>query len=162
MASGPAATSLGVGRLQLFARGGPGLVTNGYAGKWTGWKNFGPVPPVPPNVPVPAPAPPKPSPELRLRAGFGCIPVGGRVPVRVRIYERTGRLKPEIVKVKFFIDRGKRKRWDRHPPWKTRIRVTFKRGSKHRIHARIYFKRRAQKRLQRKTISKRFTMCRGR
>jgi hypothetical protein len=95
-----------------------------------------------------------------MRAGFGCIPVGGRVPVRVRVYQRTGRLKPIIRKVVFFIDRGKRRRVDRRKPYKTRIRVTFKRGSKHRAHARIYFRRKGQKRIQRKTVSKRFTMCR--
>jgi len=157
--SAPAAVPLGPGLLQLFARGSIGLVSNSYSGGWSGWQNFSEIPPTPP---APAPAPPTPpSAELRLRAGFGCIPVGGRVPVRVRVYQRNNRLKPRVVKVVFFIDRGKRKRVDRHKPYKTRIRVTFKRGSKHRIHARIYFRRKGQKRIQRKTISKRFTMCRG-
>ena len=54
-----------------------------------------------------------------------------------------------MIKVVFFIDRGKRKRTDRRTPYKTRIRVTFKRGSKHRVHARIYFRRKGQ-RVQRK------------
>jgi hypothetical protein len=40
------------------------------------------------------------------------------------------------------------------------MRVTFKRGSKHRVHARIYFRRKGQHKVQRKTVSKRFTMCR--
>ena len=84
------------------------------------------------------------------------------MPVRVRVYERTDKLKPRVIKVVFFIDRGKRRRVDRHAPYKTRIRVTYKRGSKHRIHARIYFRRQGSKRVQRKTVSKRFVMCSGR
>jgi hypothetical protein len=158
--SAPAATALAPGVLQLFARGSIGLVANAYNGSWSGWQNFSEIPPTPP-APAPAPASPTAA-ELRLRAGFGCIPVGGRVPVRVRVYQRNGRLKPRVIKVVFFIDRGKRRRVDRHKPYKTRIRVTFKRGSRHRIHARIFFRRKGHKRVQRKTISKRFTMCSGR
>ena len=56
---------------------------------------------------------PTPGSSLRLNAGFGCIPVGGRVPVRVRIKARSNRLKPRVIKVVFFVDRGKRKRTDR-------------------------------------------------
>jgi hypothetical protein len=82
------------------------------------------------------------------------------VPVRVRIKARSGRLKPRVLRVLFFIDRGKRRRIDRRPPYKTRMRVTFKRGSKHRVHARIYFKRKGSNKVQRKTVSKRFVMCR--
>jgi hypothetical protein len=157
--SGPGATSVRPGRLAMVARNGEFIVLRNYAGSWTGWINLGRAPLY--TAPAaPAPAPPAPTPaELRLRAGFGCIPVGGRVPVRVRVYQRSGRLKPRIIKVVFFIDRGKRRRTDRHKPYKTRIRVTFKRGSKHRVHARIYFRRQGQKRVQRKTVSKRFTMC---
>jgi hypothetical protein len=40
--------------------------------------------------------------------------------------------------------------------------VTYKRGSKHRIHARIYVRRQGSTRVQRKTVSKRFVMCTGR
>jgi hypothetical protein len=97
---------------------------------------------------------------LQLNAGFGCIPRGGRVPVRVRIRERTARLRPHIIKVVFFIDRGKRRRVDRHSPYKTRMRVTYRRGSKHRVHARICFRRTSSKRVQRRTVAKRSTMCR--
>ena len=81
------------------------------------------------------------------------------MPVRVRVLQRNGRLKPRVIKVVFFIDRGKRRRVDRHKPYKTHIRVTFKRGSKHRVHARIFFRRKGSKQVHRKTVSKRFTMC---
>jgi hypothetical protein len=80
--------------------------------------------------------------------------------VRVRVKQRNGRLKPRIVKVVFFMDRGKRRRVDRRPPYKTRMRVTYKRGSKHRVHARIFFRRQGSRKIHRKTVSKRFTMCR--
>jgi hypothetical protein len=103
---------------------------------------------------------PTPGSSLRINAGFGCIPVGGRVPVRVTIKQRNNRLKPRVIKIVFFIDRGKHKRVDRRKPYKTRIRVSYKRGSKHRVHARIYFRRKGSSRVQRKTVSKRFTMCR--
>jgi hypothetical protein len=104
--------------------------------------------------------PSAPGSALELTAGFGCIPSGGRVPVRVRIRQRSDRLKPRVLKVVFFIDRGKRKRVDRRAPYKTRLRATFRPGSKHRVHARIYFRRKGSQRVQRKTVSKRFTMCR--
>ena len=82
------------------------------------------------------------------------------MPVRVRIKARSNRLKPRVIKIVFFIDRGKHQRTDRKKPYKTRIRVSYKRGSKHRVHARIHFRRKGQARVQRKTVSKRFTMCR--
>ena len=130
-----------------------------FSSTWSGFQSFGYAPtftaPPPPVVPGPAPGS-----SLRLTAGFGCIPVGGRVPVRIRIKQRNDRLKPRVIKIVFFIDRGKHKRVDRHKPYKTRIRVSYKRGSKHRVHARIYFRRKGSSRVQRKTVSKRFTMCR--
>jgi hypothetical protein len=160
--SGPGATAIAPNRLLVFSRDGQKVVANSFSSTWTGWGDFGYAPlfsaprPPPPSV-VPGPTPGS---ELRLNAGFGCIPQGGRVPVRVRIKQRTNRLKPRVIKVVFFIDGGKHKRTDRHAPYKTRIRVTFKRGSKHRVHARIFFRRKGQHRVQRKTVSKRFTMCR--
>ena len=145
----------------MLARSGQHVIANSFSSTWTGWQGFGyaprfsaPPPPPPPSVPGPTPGS-----SLRLNAGFGCIPQGGRVPVRVRIRQRSRRLKPHVIKVVFFIDRGKRKRVDRRSPYKTRLRATFARGSKHRVHARIYFRRTGHKKVQRKTVSKRFTMC---
>jgi hypothetical protein len=159
--SGPAATSVGPGRLQLFARGSIGLVADSYNGGWSGWQNFSGIPPTPP-APAPAPVAPAPPPsrsELRLRAGFGCIPTGGRVPVRLRVHQRNGRRKPRVIRVVFFLDGGKRRRVDRHKPYRTRLRVTFERGTRHRVHARIFFRRQGSRRVHRKTVSKRFMMC---
>ena len=158
--SGPGATAVGPNRLHVFARDRQRVIVNSFASTWSNWQNFGfaprfTAPPPPPVVPGPTPGS-----SLQLIAGFGCIPQGGRVPVRVRIKQRTGRLKPRVLKVVFFIDRGKRKRVDRRKPYRTRIRVTFKRGSAHRAHARIYFRRKGSSRVQRKTVSKRFTICR--
>ena len=160
--SGPGAIALGPNRLLVLARDGQRTVSNAFSSTWTGWQNFGyaplfsaPPPPPPPSV-VPGPTPGS---ELRLNAGFGCIPQGGRVPIRIRIKQRNARLKPRVIKVVFFIDGGKRKRTDRHAPYKVRIRITFKPGSKHRAHARIFFRRKGSHRVHRKTVSKRFTIC---
>jgi hypothetical protein len=157
--SGPGAAALGPNRLIVFAREGGNVIWNSFLSTWSGWRPFGPapiyVPPPPATVPGPTPGS-----SLTLNAGFGCIPQGGRVPVRLRIRERNGRLKPRVIKVVFFVDRGRPRRVDHHAPFRTRIRVTFRRGSKHRIHARIYFRRKGHRRVQRKTVSKRFTMCR--
>jgi hypothetical protein len=163
LASGPGATAVAPNRLHVFVRGGAGgqqVAVNSFSSTWSGFQNFGyaprfTAPPAPPPV-VPGPTPGS---SLRLTAGFGCTPVGGRVPVRVRIKQRTSRLKPRVIKIVFFIDRGKHRRTDRRRPYKTRIRVSYKRGSKHRVHARIYFRRKGSSRVQRKTVSKRFTMC---
>ena len=160
--SGPGAIALAPNRLLVFARDGQRVVSNAFSSTWTGWQSFGyaplfsaPPPPPPPAVPGPTPGS-----TLRLNAGFGCVPQGGRLPVRVRIRQRTNRLKPRVIKVVFFIDGGKHKHVDRRAPYKTRIRVEYKRGSKHRAHARIYFRRKGRQRVQRKMVSKRFTMCR--
>ena len=136
------------------------MVYNSFLSTWSDFQDFGYAPTFTPPPPPPVVPGPTPGSSLSLNAGFGCIPVGGRVPVRIRIKQRSNRLKPRVIKVVFFIDRGKRKRVDRRKPYKTRIRVTFERGSKHRVHARIYFRRKGSARVQRKTVSKRFTMCR--
>jgi hypothetical protein len=60
----------------------------------------------------------------------------------------------------FFLDRGKRRRIDRRAPYRANLRVTFKRGTKHRAGARVYFRRKGSKRIRRKTVSKRFAVCR--
>jgi hypothetical protein len=152
--SGPAAVAPAPNRLSVFAREGQFVLANGFSSTWTGWQSFGYAP----LFTAPPPPPPTAS-ELRLRAGIGCIPVGKRVPVSISVHKRGGRKKPRILKVLFFIDRGKQKRTDRKKPYKAAIRVTYKRGSKHRVHARIYYRRPGHKRVHRKTVSKRFTMC---
>ena len=149
------------GASSVFARGGTGSSPTAYIERLVGLAELRRRSALHRAAAAPARRPaPDAAPSCGCDAGFGCIPQGGRVPVRVRVYQRTDRLKPRMIKVVFFIDRGKRKRVDRHKPYKTRIRVTFKRGSKHRIHARIYFRRKGSTRVQRKTVSKRFTMCR--
>jgi hypothetical protein len=155
VSSAPGAASIAPGRLALVARSGQMIVFRAFGGTWTPWVNLGRAP----LFAAPPPPPPTPA-ELRLRAGLGCIPVGNRVPVSISVHKRAGRKKPRIIKVLFFIDRGKHKRTDRKRPYKARIRVTYKRGSKHRVHARIYYRRPGHKRVHRKTVSKRFTMCR--
>jgi hypothetical protein len=151
VSSAPGATALGPGQLALVARVGEMIVFRRFAGTWSTWANLG-------RAPLYKPPPPTPT-ELRLRAGLGCIPVGGRVPVRISVHKRAGHSKPRVRRVVFFVDRGKHRRTDHHKPYKARIRVTYKPGSKHRVHARIYYRRPGQKRVRHKTVSKRFTMC---
>lgn len=38
--------------------------------------------------------------------------------------------------------------------------MTFRPGTKHHVHARVYFRRNGTKRLQTKTVSRHFSMCR--
>jgi hypothetical protein len=153
VSSAPGATSISPGRLALVARSGSVIAYRSFAGTWTPWQNLGRAPL------YKEPVPPLTASELRLRAGLGCIPRGNRVPVSIKVHKRAGRKKPRIIKVLFFVDRGKHKRTDRKKPYKARIRVTYKKGSKHRVHARIYYRRPGQRRVHRKTVSKRFTMC---
>lgn len=158
--SGPGATAPAPNRLFVFTRYRETVSYRAFNSVWSDWTSFGFAPLyTPPAPPSPGPPPASGSPSLQLRAGFGCIPQGGRVPVRVRIMQRAGRLRPIVRRVVFFIDRGKRRRVDRRAPYKTRIRVTYRPGSKHRIHARIYFRRKGSRKIQRKTVSKRFVMC---
>src|SRR4051812_16581667 len=131
--SGPGATAPGPNRLIVFARAGASVMADAFSSTWTGWRSFGPAPVYTPPPPPPPPATvpgPAPGSSLTLNAGFGCIPQGGRVPVRLRIRQRTGRLKPRVKRVVFFVDAGKRRRVDHHAPYRTRIRVTYRRGSK--------------------------------
>jgi hypothetical protein len=155
---GPGAAATAPNSLLVFVRDHQLVTYKSFSSTWTDYRNFGYAPTF--SAPPPPVVRPTPGSSLRLNAGFGCIPVGGRVPVRVRIKQRNDRLKPRVIKIVFFIDRGKHKRVDRHKPYKVRIRVSYKRGSKHRVHARIYFRRKGSSRVQRKTVSKRFTMCR--
>jgi len=88
--TGPGGTSSGPTRLEIAYRSREFIHYKTYHGGWSGWSNLGraplfKAPPPPAAVPVPGPPPA----ELRLRAGFGCIPVGGRVPVRIRVYARN-------------------------------------------------------------------------
>jgi hypothetical protein len=152
--SAPGAAALGPGRLALVARAGELIAIRTFAGSWTPWTNLGRAP-----LFTDPPPPPPTASELRLRAGLGCIPVGNRVPVRINVHKRAGHKKPRIVKVLFYVDRGKHKRTDRKKPYAARIRVAYKPGSKHRVRARIYYRRAGQKKIHRKTVSKHFTMC---
>ena len=151
-ARAPSATS--PGRLALVARSGSVIAYRSFASTWTRWQNFGRAP-LYQRRRRPAIDGVRAAPASRPRLHPGRQPRAGQH----QVHKRAGRKKPRIIKVLFFVDRGKHKRTDRKKPYKARIRVTYKRGSKHRVHARIYYRRPGQKRVHRKTVSKRFTMC---
>jgi hypothetical protein len=49
---------------------------------------------------------------------------------------------------------------DRRPPWRAALRVRRPAGARGRVYARVVFTRAGSKKLRRKTVSRRFLMCR--
>ncbi|HEX6027022.1 MAG TPA: hypothetical protein VFZ00_33800, partial [Solirubrobacter sp.] len=82
-----------------------------------------------------------------------------RVTVRVR--KRPGAKRARVVKIVFFT-RGKRRhvRVDRKKPYRVRLRINRPAGSKGRVYARVYYRRSKHGKLHRKTVSRRYVVCR--
>jgi hypothetical protein len=153
--STPTAVSDTPGRVLLFARSGSEVVAKEWiAGRgWGPWTGIGPIaPPAPPS-------PPRPDGLARLVAGVRCTPPGGRLRVTLKIRSRPGRAKPRVRKVAFFVKGGPR-RIDRRPPFARRLRMPFPAGTKGRVYARATYTRKGSRKLRRKTVSRRFAMCR--
>ena len=128
-----------------------------------GWASLGSItlaalwtPPPPPPAP---PSAPLPDGRVRLEAGIRCTPPGGRLRVSLRVRPRPGRAKPRVLRVRFFT-RGGPRRVDRRAPFVVRLRLNRPAGSRGRVFARVYFKRTGSDRVRRKTVSRRFVMCR--
>jgi hypothetical protein len=145
------------GHLVLFARSRGGIVYKRWraATGWAPWVNWGRVAPPPP---PPPPPPPRPDGNVELTTGLRCTPPGGRLRVSLKIRRRAGRPKPRVRRVVFFVKRGPR-RVDRRRPYVRRLKLNRPAGSKGRVFARAFFKRKGTKKLRRKTVSKRFVMC---
>jgi hypothetical protein len=158
MDSAPIAVSDTPGHVLLLARSGAGLAYKQWlAGSgWGAWTDWGPVAPPPPPPPPPAP---RPNGRVELVTGLRCTPPGGRLRVSLRIRKRPGVAKPRVRKVVFFVKRGPR-RTDRRKPYVRRLRVDRPAGSTGRVYARAFFKRKGSPKLRRKTVSRRFVMCR--
>ena len=112
----------------------------------------------PPPAPVP-PSAPLPDGRVRLDAGIRCTPPGGRLRVSLRVRPRPGRPAPRVVEVAFFV-RGGERRVDRRPPYVVRLPVDRPAGTRGRVFARVTYRRAGSKKVRRKTVSRRFTMCR--
>jgi hypothetical protein len=111
-----------------------------------------PAPPAPPSTPLP-------DGRVRLDAGIRCTPPGGRLRVSLRIRPRPGRPAPRVLKVVFFT-RGGPRRVDRRAPYVVRLRVNRPAGQRGRVYARVHYRRAGSDRVRRKTVSRRFVMCR--
>jgi hypothetical protein len=156
--SSPGAASDTEGHIVLFARRGGGIAVTEWrdTSGWTAWTDWGPVAPPPP--PPPPPAPP-PDGSVELVTGLRCTPPGGRLRVSLRIRKRPGMAKPRVRKVVFFVKRGPR-RTDRRKPYVRRLRLHRPAGSTGRVFARAFYTRKGSRKLRRKTVSRRFVMCR--
>jgi hypothetical protein len=164
--SSPAAGADGPNHEWLFARNGGNLVLknwNGPAG-WTGWGDLGPAalppPSPPPAPPAPAPAPP-PNGSLGIETGLRCTPPGGLLRVKVRVRKPRGGQRARVARIVFFTrGKGRRVRVDRKAPWRVRLRINRPAGSKGRVYARVYYRRSKHGKLHRKTVSRRYVVCR--
>ena len=65
---------------------------------------------------------------------------------------------PHIRRVVFYVRNGPR-RVDRHKPYRARLRLKRKAGTKGRVFARVYYTRAGSKKVRRKTVSRPFVMC---
>ena len=87
-----------------------------------------------------------------------------RLKVRLAVRRRAGRARPRVRRVVFFYRRsvrGQRRvvaRTDRRRPYRRSLPVRVKPG-RHRVYARVYYKRPGASKLRRKTVSRRFTVC---
>jgi hypothetical protein len=152
------------GSLLLYrGNGASGWITGSGERIGGGWGSLGAItlaaqwkPPPPPPAP---PSAPLPDGRVRLDAGFRCTPPGGRLRVSLRVRPRPGRAKPRVLRVLFFT-RGGPQRVDRRAPYVVRLRINRPAGSRGRVYARVYFTRAGSDRVRRKTVSRRFVMCR--
>ena len=120
------------------------------------WDKPRPAPPPPPPAP---PSTPVPDGIAQLRAGIRCTPPGGRLRVNLKIRRRSGAPRPRVRRVIFFVRNGPRM-VDRRRPYRAALRIRRPAGFKGRVFARVVFKRAGSKKLRRKTVSRRFVMCR--
>ena len=125
-----------------------------------------PVPtPVP--TPTPTPAPPPPAPpqtgSVQLGVGLECAPRGKRMSVSLTVHKRKGHAKPRVKRVVFYYRKassGQRvvARSDRSKPYRRTLPIHLKPGP-HHVYARAYYTRPGSKKLRRKTVVRRFTVC---
>lgn len=105
-----------------------------------------------------APSAPLPDGSAQLTVGIGCTAPGGRLRVGLRIRRRSGRARPRVRRVVFFVRHGPR-RVDRRPPYVVRLRLRLPAGTRGRVYARVDFRRAGSHRLRHKTVSRRFVIC---
>ncbi len=160
--SSPAAGGDGADHEWLFARKGDGHAAQGMdqRGRLDGWSDFGPVA-VPAAAARPAPPAPLPDGEVSLEAGVRCTPPGGRLRVNITVRKPKGKAKARVTQIVFYTKgKGRSVRVDRKSPFVVRIKVNRPAGTSGRVYARVYYRRSAHGKLHRKTVSRRYTVCR--
>ena len=158
--SSPAAGGDGPDHEWLFARGAGGLLYKQWtaSGGWGAWTDFGPVAVPPP--PAPAPAPPSDG-EVSLEAGVRCTPPAGKLRVSITVRHAKHRAKPRVSRIVFFTKgKGRAVRTDRRAPFVVRMKINRPAGATGRVYARVYYRRGAHGALHRKTVSRRYEVCR--
>jgi FG-GAP-like repeat/Tachylectin len=151
------------GALIMYRGNGTGGFIAPYPAVGSGWQSLtyitlvGQGRPAPPPPPPPPPTP-LPDGKLTLNAGDHCTPPGGRLHVQLKIRKRKGNKRPRVVRVVFFVRHGPRK-VDRKKPYEVRLRLRRPAGSKGRVYARVFFKRKGTKKLRHKTVARRYVMC---
>ena len=73
-------------------------------------------------------------------------------------HKRKGHKRPRVARVVFFVRKGPR-RVDRKRPYEARLRLRRPAGSKGRVYARVFFRRKGTKKLRKKTVARRYVMC---
>jgi hypothetical protein len=144
----------------IYARKGDRLVRKEWNGAWQPWTDFGPVAVPPPPAPAP-PTPVLPDGEANLETGVRCTPAGGRLRVKITVRKPTGKRKARVSRIVFYTKgKGRAVRSDRKSPFVVRIRINRPAGTSGRVYARVYYRRSARGKLHRKTVSRRYTVCR--
>ena len=100
---------------------------------------------------------------VQLGVGLGCTPRGKRMLVSLTVHKRKGKAKPRVKRVVFYYrkkHRGQRvvARSDRSKPYRRTLPIHLAPGP-HHVYARAYYKRPGSKKLRRKTVVRRFTVC---
>ncbi len=130
---------------------------------WTGWQRHGPVA-------VPAPAPRAagtarhrhPTARSTSMTGVGCTPAGGRLRVNIAVRKPKGQSQGARDEDRL-LHQGQGTQgpqWTRKAPFVVRIQINRPAGSTGRVYARVYYKRSARGKVHRKTVSRRYTVCR--
>lgn len=158
--SAPAAGGDALDHEWVVARRGSGVSIKEWTGTWGSWTDLGAVA-VPTAPAAPPPAAPAPDGELDLVTGLRCTPAGGRLRVSVAIRKPKRGARARVTKIVFFTKgKGRALRVDRRSPFVVRIKVNRPAGRTGRVYARIHYRRSAKGKIHRKTVSRRYTVCR--
>ena len=146
-------------REALVAKRGDHLLLKSWSAGvgWGPWTDLGTI-----AVPPPAPLPQQPlDGELNLVAGLRCTPAGGKLRVSIAVRKRAGQAKARVQRIVFYTrGKGREVRVDQRAPFVVRIGINRPAGTTGRVYARVYYRRSKHGKLHRKTVSRRYAVCR--